>query len=1755
MSSANNSLFHADELELEDIAHIVVVTAFLSLFVLTAAIGNALLFYVVLRSKYHRHESDFFIASLATADLIMTMVVFPFTIFNLFQKWNFGDFLCKLWTFLDTALCAVSIYTMSAICMNICFHVKLSFVALHTLVRSYIKSYIVGIWVLAVLVSATITALSYVQVTEKHTPPEGIPAGEICFFQEPLLTALLDFFVVFFGPLLWCLFLYVQVVNRLNIYSSLRRTPVSLPVRSPNDSEAELPPTGLFTITNKRTGITVLGVKLAVFFVAWMPLFLVKLVTSVCLKCTNSTMHSVVVWLPYTNSWISPLIYGMLNKRVHNRLKELCSCGHNWAKRLSRLAQPIIRKSTLDMTDMRFDRFGSYRNLHWGGPPGTPISSPSGTRSVSWDLSMSASTVHVPTTTPHIPRSRAAAAGVHEADEFGTPVDGDMPGSSGGYSGELPTTSGPDTARTVSPRSASPQTDSKYYRPTDKDNTQSASVPLEAVQHTTAEVIPPGLQVLRLLVLSSLRRPRSVPTFTKPPEDMESYSRVARGGQYVKETPERACSDTRDFPPLAQAWKPVPARRSTLTKAKTRGPAVELNDTFAARPQPAPRKPRREIFVSARPGSAPASEESDNDETGSSVPTCSTRSTRRSRPKERRGFHKNAVRTKFDARKASKRSRTQPKRPAKTGDKSASASTSGHQQPAISGIPEPRISEDDISIYLDAVESLSSGCLNAVIEKILSSTGSNVLQSQEKIHSASSSVNSDSTGMYVEVGSPLNSTHQNFLSDDEAQRQEHTEVMAGSGDTAFRGTSPVEGDSEYFTTDPSPENSRENIVKTITTDNDEEEEGLLPFHDSSEVFEEETPKFTALAAVKYHEKQQLYKGSVSRMKSIRDLFPPNRCDARTVASDNVLKAGTLYQKHIREPDKKNSAGFWEYLKAPFKAADMYASQIVFSKAGKHQTPDTTESGNVTASDTLCGQTRPTTSRMLSHQQKNLNEEKKQTVSTVFRSSLMKVLASFKGKIIEETGNKKFHSSPTGLLASLLTGEEMAAAPGIDGKGPGAVSGISSETSETAPGMSSEGQEADPYNSNGDEKSEDTLGTSAGSEALENAFSVSVEVETVPTRASISSEASETDTRATNEQRETAACISTRSEASETTPSVNSEEATTVPISISSDVSETAPSVNSEEVTTAGVSSGSEVSETATSADSEEAETVPGISARSEASEPASSVCGDEAETVLVTNADQAVPSVRTDKLLVRGSAQGAGIPIEKQNYRHRALISPKVESRGGGKASYAEGQDTAEKPPDVDKRGKCLSKKRGSKKSPHQAESPVRCETKVKRFDNQADSLNTNRSKAAFGQTAELHRTECSYRQEPDMSRPNPEGLSIVAESLETSKELHESESCKKSAPKKLAPKKPPRRSVRKETSVSPRQRTSDFDKDTGSRFLNRNNTFTKTQSDETVGTSSLEKLCTDIHIYHSHKPVKPERLKRSLETKSFGNIDDKVLESVVKQEVWSPFEDRMGLLYMPDLLTPAEPNEVRSQTYSPHKSDKPDWSGGESLRSRESSLLSRESKPLGADDPDRYGPYEDRQELVCMPDPLGAAEPSGLLSQTHSPHIPSKPDWSEAESLQSESRSRQSVSASLTAGYPRRHRHQTSGVSCTADRRSSAIWRSNRTETKPETKQPYRRYAGAWDLEGMWSRAALARQAACSSSPSGQSFIVTPSTQSEWSTDDETADENPEERKRSAPFQRIRPSLSFLAERARLKARKKQSRAIGIFAQMRDME
>nr|KAG5703955.1 hypothetical protein BaRGS_020552 [Batillaria attramentaria] len=58
---------------------------------------------------------------------------------------------------------------------------------------------------------------------------------------------------------------------------------------------------------------------------------------------------------------------------------------------------------------------------------------------------------------------------------------------------------------------------------------------------------------------------------------------------------------------------------------------------------------------------------------------------------------------------------------------------------------------------------------------------------------------------------------------------------------------------------------------------------------------------------------------------------------------------------------------------------MYASQIVFSKAGKHQTPDTTESGNVTASDTLCGQTRPTTSRMLSHQQKNLNEEKKQTM--------------------------------------------------------------------------------------------------------------------------------------------------------------------------------------------------------------------------------------------------------------------------------------------------------------------------------------------------------------------------------------------------------------------------------------------------------------------------------------------------------------------------------------------------------------------------------------------------------------------------------------------------------------------------------------------------------------------------------------------------------------------------------------------------------
>ena len=303
----------------------IILTALICALVFFAAIGNGLLCFVILRSKNCRHMSDIYIASLATADLLMCVIVFPFSVVYEFERtWHFGDVFCAVWLYLDSSLCAVTIYTMSVICMDVCFYVKRSFVTLHKITHKKTRILTTCIWAAGLVLGG----ITFIMRHASDDPVLGIgiyKENRQCIFRETIYTAVMSSALIFLLPFVWCMYVYRGVIFRVIANEAVRKS-----LNAAHEGAANrynLPSTGLFTITDIQTGILTLGIKLFIFFFSWLPFFVVKVMVSVCeSRCTTSLLRSVVIWLPYVSSWVNPFIYGMLNKRVHNRLKHLCAC-------------------------------------------------------------------------------------------------------------------------------------------------------------------------------------------------------------------------------------------------------------------------------------------------------------------------------------------------------------------------------------------------------------------------------------------------------------------------------------------------------------------------------------------------------------------------------------------------------------------------------------------------------------------------------------------------------------------------------------------------------------------------------------------------------------------------------------------------------------------------------------------------------------------------------------------------------------------------------------------------------------------------------------------------------------------------------------------------------------------------------------------------------------------------------------------------------------------------------------------------------------------------------------------------------------------------------------------------------------------------------------------------------------------------------------------------------------------------------------
>ncbi|XP_072381176.1 octopamine receptor Oamb [Diabrotica undecimpunctata] len=116
-------------------------------------VGNCLVIAAVYYSSKLRSVTNFFIVSLAVADLMVGVAVLPFSaMWEVFKVWIFGDVWCQVWLAVDVWMCTASILNLCAISLDRYVAVTRPIAYPSIMSHSRAKALIAGLWILSFVI-------------------------------------------------------------------------------------------------------------------------------------------------------------------------------------------------------------------------------------------------------------------------------------------------------------------------------------------------------------------------------------------------------------------------------------------------------------------------------------------------------------------------------------------------------------------------------------------------------------------------------------------------------------------------------------------------------------------------------------------------------------------------------------------------------------------------------------------------------------------------------------------------------------------------------------------------------------------------------------------------------------------------------------------------------------------------------------------------------------------------------------------------------------------------------------------------------------------------------------------------------------------------------------------------------------------------------------------------------------------------------------------------------------------------------------------------------------------------------------------------------------------------------------------------------------------------------------------------------------------------------------------------------------------
>ncbi|XP_061089902.1 5-hydroxytryptamine receptor 2A-like [Conger conger] len=320
----------------------------LGVIALTVA-GNILVIMAVSLEKKLQNATNYFLMSLAVADMLLGLLVMPVSMVTILYgySWPLPPTLCPIWIYLDVLFSTASIMHLCAISLDryIAIRNPIHHSRFNSRTKAFLK--IMAVWTISVGISMPIPVFGLQDDSKVFkedscflTDDSFVLVGSLVAFFVPLTIMVVTYFLTISALQTEATMCLDQLVPRPRWAAPLSFLPQgSLSSeklffwRSLSGREEAAPAFGRRTmqsISNEQKASKVLGVVFFLFVIMWCPFFITNVLAVVCKgTCDAEVMGgllNIFVWVGYLSSAVNPLVYTLFNKTYRSAFSRYIRC-------------------------------------------------------------------------------------------------------------------------------------------------------------------------------------------------------------------------------------------------------------------------------------------------------------------------------------------------------------------------------------------------------------------------------------------------------------------------------------------------------------------------------------------------------------------------------------------------------------------------------------------------------------------------------------------------------------------------------------------------------------------------------------------------------------------------------------------------------------------------------------------------------------------------------------------------------------------------------------------------------------------------------------------------------------------------------------------------------------------------------------------------------------------------------------------------------------------------------------------------------------------------------------------------------------------------------------------------------------------------------------------------------------------------------------------------------------------------------------